>query len=249
MTEQADTPKDTDDGKRRRRRTSERAVDAPTVGYVPATPGMPAPVLADPVGDASAAYRQAIDRIQVTTSARILLITSAQTGPGATLTAINLGMAATRLGVRAVVIDGVETGDGPSRFLSTGAAPGLTDIASGSASLAEASRLLEIDRHHRLPVIAAGKDPAAAFEPADIADAVDRISEHADIVLVVVAADASENRAVALGAHADGSLLVVDEGRGANAADAADRMAAVGAPVAGIIERAVHKRQRRRRRR
>ncbi len=179
----------------------------------------------------------------------MFLVTSADQGLGPTLTSLNLAMAATRIGIRAVVIDGHESGDGPSRFLSTGSDPGLSDIAAGSATLKDASRLIQIDDRHRVPVIAAGSDPEAAFEPASIADEVDLITEHSDLVLISIGAGASTERTVALGAHADGSLLVVDEGKPhAGASEAADMLAEVGAPVIGIIERAAQKRQKGRRR-
>lgn len=230
------------------RNGGEHAVDAPTLGYVPTDPDSPAPALTDPKGDAATSYRQALDRIQAATSARILLVTPARPGNAAAVAALNLGIAATRVGLRAVVIDGAHDESGPSQYLRTGSGPGLTDLAAGTVELPEASRLMLIDEGNRLPLIPAGSaDAAADFSAADIADAVDRIHEHSDLILVVTPADAPAPRAAALGAHADGTVLVIDSAERPSAiSDAAERSSEVGAPVVGLIELAAQKRKRRR---
>ena len=236
--------------RRIRRRPSEKAIDAPTLGYIPPTPESPAPTLSDPMGDAAAAYGQALDRIQAATAAHILLVTGAIPGSGPTLAALNLGFAATRIGLRCVVIDGDTEGGGPSQYLRTGSDPGLAELASGEADLKAASRLLTMDDGGRLPVIPAGESqPGAELSPNDLAEPIDRISEHTDLVLIVIAATASEQWAAALGAHADGTLLIVDgsEQQGAVVA-AAERLAKIGAPVTGLIELAPQRRGIRRKR-
>ncbi len=196
------------------------------------------------MGDAAAAYAQALDRIQAATNARILLVIGATPGPGPTLVSLNLGFAATRIGLRAVIIDGNAEGGGPSQYLRTGAGPGLAELASGEVDLKEASRLLTIDDGSRLPMIPAGKgEPGAELSANDLAEPIDRISEHADLVLIVIATTAGEQREAALGAHADGTLLIVDGSeQQSEVVAAAERLAAIGAPVTGLIELAAQKR-------
>ena len=220
------------------RRAAENTIDAPTLGYIPPTPACPAPTLADPRGDAAAAYARALDRLQAATTAQVLLVSDAGTSPAATLAALNLGITATRAGLRIVIIDGDPSGGGISRYLRTGDGPGLAELASGAADLAEASRLLTIDAANRLPIIPAGTgDVEAEIEPAHLADPIDRISEHSDLVLIVAPASVSAQRSAALGAHADGSLLVIDVTESQRAvADAAERLTSIGAPVVGLIE-------------
>jgi tyrosine-protein kinase Etk/Wzc len=230
------------------RKRSDEGIDAPTLGYIPPDPASPTPALSDPMGDASTAYLQTLDRIQAATTARILMVAAAGTAPLATPAALNLGIAATRLGLRAVVIDGDEAGTGPSQYLRTGRGPGLTDLAAGTVDLTEASRLLTIDASNRLPMIPAGTpDSEPAFDASALADPIDRIHEHSDLILVVTSAATSEQRMEALGAHADGTLLVVNgsEQPGTVAA-AAERLASVGAPVTGLIELALPKGRKRR---
>lgn len=230
-------------GEKARRRTI--GLDAPTLGYIPPTPDTPSPVLADPMGDPASAYRKTVDRLQAAANVRVALVVGTDSGNGATLASLNLAMAAIRLGVKTVLIDGDDSGAGPSRFLRSGAAPGLTDLADGSVDLREASRLLELDADHQLPMIPAGSAVAGeAFTASDIADAVDLMSEHSDLLLICVPRDADDNRLAALGAHADASVLVVVEGdTSSHLEDEATRLADAGAPVMGIIELARRKRR------
>ena len=222
----------------RRRRPTENAVIAPTLGYIPSSSTSPTPTLSDPVSDATTAYVQAIDRIQAADGgARILLVTAPVAGNLPTHAALNLAIAATRIGLRSVVIDGDSKGRGPSRYLRTGSGPGLAELASGEAGLKEASRLIQVDADSRLPIIPAGTDAATDFAAAAIAEPINQITEHSDLVFIVTSAEASNERIAALGAHADGSLLIIDGSESQTlVGQVADRMASVGAPVTGIIE-------------
>lgn len=226
----------------------DKSVDVPTLGYIPPTPDSPAPTLTDPPGEATTAYAQALDRIQAATTAQILLVSEADAGHGATLASLNLGIVATRRGLRTVIIDGDPSGGGPSQYLHTGAGPGLADLASGESDLQESSRLLTIEPDSRLPVIPAGSTEAdGEIHAAGLADPIDQISEHSDLIFIVAPAGISDQRAAALGAHADGSLLIVD-GRESQrtVAEAVERLASVGAPVTGLIELPRPKRRKRR---
>ena len=237
-----EVPRDEGRTKRRLRRLGRRqprtdAIDAPMIGRVPPTADSPAPTLTDPGGAAAAAYRDTLERLQAATTGQILLVTGAMRNAGATTVALNLAVTATRVGLRALLIDGDTTGAGPSQFLRTGIGAGLTDLASGTADLNEASRLLAVDAETSLPVIPAGR-PGSEPEPqsAALAAAVDRISEHSDIVLIDAPLDLSFGWRAELGAHADGSVLVIGgkESR-SDLAAATSLLADVGAPIAGFI--------------
>jgi Mrp family chromosome partitioning ATPase len=220
--------------------------DAPTLGYVPATPDTPAPTLADPIGEAASAYAQLVERIGELEGARIVLVTAAVKGSGPGLAALNLAVAATRAGKRVVLIDGHADAKGPSQFLRTASGPGLADLVAGRAGLRDASRLLIVERVGRFPMIPAGTwDEEEELAAADLADPIDRMSEHADLVLVVVPGDASAERTTSLGAHADGSLLIVHGGESAGALHtAAQELSAAGAPIVGLVELAPPRRGR-----
>lgn len=234
-------------GRQRGKQPRDGELRAPTLGYIPATPDSPVPTLAHPAGDASDAYVQVLNRLQATTPARILLV--ARTGSDRDHSAsLNLAVAATRIGLRCVLIDGDGTGQGPTRFLHTGSGPGLADLAAGAVDLKAASRMLTIDADNRVPMIPAGTaDAPGAFDATAIADAIDAVSEHSDLVFIDVSASDAADRLDALGAHADGAVLVVGEKVAPRErAAAAERLASTGAPVVGLIERATAKRRKRR---
>jgi Mrp family chromosome partitioning ATPase len=235
--------------RRWRKRPTETVIEAPTLGYIPPSPTSPAPTMADPLGDTATAYLQAVDKLQTVQASGILLVTSVTEGShGATTVGLNLAIAATRSGLRAVIIDGDESGGGPTQYLRTGTGPGLAELSAGTVSLELASRLLRIDAENRLPMIPAGSaGTEAELEAASLADPIDRISEHSDLVIIVVPVDASPQRARALAAHADGTLLVVDGREPAQeVAEAVEGLTSFGAPVIGLIELAGPRRRRRR---
>lgn len=239
-------------GSRRRfRKPASGSISAPTLGYVPAVSRAPAPTLAEPHGNAAIAYGQTIERLQAANTDDVFLVTAAGKASNAGDAALNLAVAATRHGLRTVLIDADASGEGPSRYLRTGAAPGLADLARGTAGLDEASRLLDVGEDRRLPMIPAGSDLGSApLDGSEFADAVDRITEHSDLVLLAVPPSASDGHVSALGAHADGAILVVAAGESQRATQpAADRLSSVGAPVIGLIERANGGRRGRRSRR
>lgn len=241
--------RDTGRGMRSRRPASE-SLSAPTLGYIPTGSRSPAPTLAEPDGAAAHAYSSALDRLGAATKQQVFTITSAGREAAATTVALNLAIAATRAGLRAVLIDGDPTGDGPSQFLRTGDGPGLSDLAAGTADLQGASRLLSIDENQQLPVIPSGTaEDSFDFDSADLADPIDRIGEISDLVLIDLPAGLSPRSMAALGAHAHGTILVISSRQsGKILTEAADRMAEVGVPVVGIIERADGDRKSRRRR-
>jgi tyrosine-protein kinase Etk/Wzc len=219
-----------------RRPPATEVLGAPMIGRVPPTPDSPAPTLADPGGDAATAYGESLERLQAVTTGQIFLITGERRGAESGLVALNLAVAAAGVGLRTVLIDADVTGAGPTQFLRTGDGPGLLDLAAGEADLKDASRLIAVDGTTRLPVVPRGRTESEEPQWAALAHAVDRISEHSDLLLVNLPADAADGWRSSLGAHADGSVLV-DTGRESRAdlGAAAALLADVGAPVIGFI--------------
>lgn len=195
-----------------------------------------APTLSN--GTATASYMEAVRTIHDQTTGRVVLFTSPSPGQGATTVALNVAIAATRLGRRVVLIDADTTHHGLARFLSTGPVPGLTELAAGACTLLEASRMLTIDDTRQIPLIAPG---AAHGDPSllggiGIGDAIDRISERADLVIIDAPPIGWSDATPHLAVHADGSILVVTpHGDPRAASRAAEELAEVGAPPLGFI--------------
>jgi len=217
----------------------ERLLDSPCLGSIPNDDSGPAPTLTDASSPTSMAYRDLLSAIEGQTNGQVLLVSSPAPGQGASTVALNLAISGTQRGRRIALIDGDIDGNGVSRFLSTGAVPGLTDIADGSATLADASRLWTIGPDSALPIVPSGSsnDPSeVALSGLGLAESIDKIAERADAVLIDAPPIAWDGAASSIAAHVDGTVLVTtDAATGASVADARDRLAEAGAPVIGYV--------------
>jgi LCP family protein required for cell wall assembly len=212
-----------------------KLIDLPHIGHIPATPDSPTPTLTAPGSAASVAYQRAASRLEASTKGRVLLVSGMQSGQGATTASLNLAIAATRAGRRTLLIDGDIRQARLSRFGRTGRSPGLAELSRGDAELADAARMWSIDAASRLPFIPAG----AAGSDADIdrrglAAAVEDLTTAADLVLIDTSANGDSLDA--LGALADGTLLVLPRAAGQAPIDAArQRVERAGAPAIGYV--------------
>ena len=217
----------------------QRTLDAVHLGTVADHGPGPAPTLAEPGSRASATYRELVAAIEGQTTGQVLIVSAAEPGVGASTVALNLAVAATQLGRRAVLIDGDIDSPGISRYSSSGGGIGLTDIASGEATLAEASQMWNVGNDSMLPVVTAGTHVGSAavpFDGVDLAAAFDVIGERADLVLIDAPPITKDGPTAMLAAHADGSIVVVGGVPTTESLIAArDGLADAGAPVIGFI--------------
>lgn len=215
-----------------------RSVDEPILAYVPTTEGRPTPTLSDPDSDAARAYIDAIAGLERATKGQVVLVSSSSPGLGATTVAINLATAATRMGRRAVLIDADPTG-GVSRYGRTEEVPGWIDLAAGTASLDEASRLWKVDEANSLPVIPFGSDipeRGDALAGMEIANIIDELTEHADLLVVNSAPLNWDSSLPQVATHADGTVLVITPDVDARQlSQISDQLADIGAPIIGYM--------------
>jgi len=212
---------------------------SPLLGTVPVA-ATPSPALASPRSAPARAYLEAADHLEEDTAGHILLVSSPVPGQGASTVALNLAISATRSGRKVVLIDGDVTSEGLSRFGHTEPTPGLIELAAGEATLAEASRLWTLDPDSRLPFIPSGAtdrtDKATLLRSAQLARAIDELSEHADLLLIDTAPVNWNGAAAPLAAHADGTVLVVSDSAETESITATrERLEEVGAPVIGYV--------------
>ena len=212
---------------------------SPLLGTVPVA-ATPSPALASPRSAPARAYLAAADHLEENTTGHILLVSSPVPGQGASTVALNLAISATRSGRKVVLIDGDVASEGLSRFGHTEPTPGLIELAAGEATLAEASRLWTLDPDSRLPFIPSGAtdrtDKATLLRSAQLARAIDELSEHADLLLIDTAPVNWNGAAAPLAAHADGTVLVVSDGAETESITATrERLEEVGAPVIGYV--------------
>ena len=216
-----------------------RVVGRPMVGAIPEDARSPAPTLAYPESQAAAAFRRAAADLEAHTTGQVVLVTSAGPGQGSTTVALNLAVSATQAGRRVLLVDGDTAGRGLSRYLGTGPSPGLTELATGEASLKEAARLWTVPPSSLMPVVPAGSqagDAEDVLQGEALAHAIDSVTERADLVLIDSAPILWNGASRPLAAHADGTLLVVNESAdSATVARAKERLASAGAPVLGYV--------------
>ncbi|MEE8130746.1 MAG: hypothetical protein V3T48_10675, partial [Vicinamibacterales bacterium] len=185
----------------------QRTLDTVHLGTVADHGPGPAPTLAEPGSPASATYRALVAAIEGQTTGQVLIVSAAEPGGGVSTVALNLAVAATQLGRRAVLIDGDIESPGISRYSSSGGGTGLTDIASGAATLVEASQMWNVGDDSLLPVVTAGTHAgrdAVPFDGVDLAAALDVIGERADLVLIDAPPITNGGATAMLAAHADG---------------------------------------------
>lgn len=203
---------------------------------IPVDTSGPAPTLNNPA--AMDRYTALLREIEGHTTGQILLISSPGPGQGASTVALNLAIAATMAGRRTMLVDADPSPNGLGRFLSTGSSPGLAEVAAGTATLAEATRMWNLADGTRFPMLPSGDSlsDAAGLDGVLVANAMDTVAERADLILIDVPPVLWSSATPKLGAHADGTILVI-----ADSADPAAVTAAIhgldkaGAPVLGYV--------------
>lgn len=216
----------------------DKAVAEPVIAYVPTSEGAPTPILADPDSATAQVYLNAIEALERATKGQVIMVSSARPGLGATTIAINLAVAATRMGRRVVLID-ADPGGGLSEYGRAASVPGWMDLATGTADLREATRFWKIDEANTLPVIPIGTDieeRREALTSFTLADIVDTLTEQADLLIVNTAPVGWDASLDAVATHADGTLLVVTpevDPRGL--AELGRQLTEMAAPIVGYV--------------
>ncbi len=203
---------------------------------IPVDNSGPAPTLSDT--NATDRYTGLLREIEGQTTGRILLVSSPGPGQGASTVALNLAIAATKAGRRVMLVDADPSPNGLGRFLSMGSSPGLSDVADGSATLSEAARMWDLADGTRFPMLPSG-DALSTVEGLAgvlVADALDTVGERADLIIIDVPPVLWSKATPALGAHADGTILVVaDSADPSSVTSAITDLESAGAPVVGYV--------------
>ena len=210
--------------------------DLTLLGAIPSDETGPAPALSD--SDGADRYTGLLGEIEGHTTGRVLLVSSAAPGHGASTVALNLAIAAARAGRRVMLVDADSSANGLGRFLSSGISPGLSDVAAGTATLVEATRMWDLDDGTSFPMLPSGDGTTGqdALAGLLVADALDSVSEHADLILIDVPPVLWSESTPELGKHADGTILVLsDNAQPATVSRAITHLADIGAPVVGYV--------------
>ena len=206
------------------------------LGSIPADDSVPAPTLTD--SEVADHYTGLLGEVEGHTTGGVLLVSSASPGHGASTVSLNLAIAAAAAGRRVMLVDADSSPNGLGRFLSSGSSPGLSDIASGDATLAEATRMWTLDDGTRFPMLPSGEGRTNQADLAGLllADALDTVSERADLILIDVPPVLWSEATPELGRHADGTILVLSDSAQPEAVSSAiSHLGQAGAPVVGYV--------------
>ena len=223
-----------------------RALKAPLLGSVPnfeelgletGLPTVDAPKT--PAGEAYQFLVGAMAFALAESGGRSVVLTSASPDDGKTVTCLNLAVAAAQDGRDVVLIDADTRVRGLTRLLSAPETGGLPALADMRRDLAEVLIPLTVDEQRYVPFVPAralGDDTAAFFRTPGFRQAIDRLREVSDLIIVdspplLLAADAS-----AIATNVDGIVVVVSRGTSLKLLEEMrERLDRIGTPVLGYV--------------
>lgn len=219
---------------------------APVVGHIPQITtrrGREVPALitltepGHPAGEAFRTLRTNVAFLNVARKRRSLLVTSVAMGEGKTTVATNLAIAAAQAGTRVVLIDGDVRRPRVHERFGQPNGPGLSDVLLTGE---DPARFVVDVGIENLRIMTAGQKPPNGPEllgSRRMGDLLADLEDVADLVLIDGPPVLGLADALNLSALARGTLLVIDVNgpRSRNVRSTAQRLAAVGGSLAGIV--------------
>jgi tyrosine-protein kinase len=176
------------------------------------------PALTDPGSTAAEAYQFVVASLGFALQeapGAMVVVTSANKGDGKSITTLNLAAAAAKEGRRVLMVDADERMRGLTNHSAAAPSPGLTDLALKTASMDECTRLWPAPDGLRLSLVPAGsalEDTAGFFRTTAFQDAMKKVREGSDLLLVDSPPMLAVSDTSAIAAQADGIVLVVLKG-------------------------------------
>jgi capsular exopolysaccharide synthesis family protein len=179
----------------------------------------------DEVSEAIGRLRTSFDFANAESPAKVVMVTSAGPKEGKSTTVTNLAIALARTGRHVVLVDLDLRRPSLGRFLRLPAGPGISDLASRNAELADVlqpvgvtalrTRVAPIGTadsgQGRLEVMTAGRtrvEPSTFVESAGLTDALHKLAAYAEIVLLDAPPILATGDAMALTGKVDAVLLI-----------------------------------------
>ncbi|WP_157965916.1 tyrosine-protein kinase domain-containing protein [Euzebya rosea] len=223
-----------------------RMLKAPLLGTVPSFDELglegSVPTVEAPKSPAGEAYQFLVGALAFAlaeSGGRSVVLTSASPVDGKTVTCLNLAVAAAQDGRAVVLVDADTRVRGLTRRLAAKDTGGLPALADSRNDLADIVVPLTADEGKHVPFIPAkslGDDTAAFFRTPGFRQAISRLKDVADLIIVdspplLLASDAS-----AIATNVDGIVVVVARGTSLKLlAEMRERLDRIGTPVLGYI--------------
>lgn len=171
---------------------------------------------------------------------RVVTLTSPAPGEGKTTSAVNLAATLARRGRSVLLVDGDLRCGVVGATLGVPQAPGLSELLTGQAALADVVHPVRLDDATELHVMAGGRvppDPARLLASDEMRALLARLRGEFDAVVLDAPPVNLVIDAALLGNASDGVVMVVRSGATSADAlrDAVQHLQAVGAPVLGVV--------------
>lgn len=146
---------------------------------------------------------------------RIVVLTSPMPGDGKSSTACNLSFVLAQRGVKVVLVDADLRRGALADAYGVSRIPGLSEVLTDQAELADAMRSVDVDAEHRFALLPAGfapPNPAELLGMDRMKSLLEELAEKHDMVIVDAPPLNLVTDAAILGALGDGVILVVRAG-------------------------------------
>ena len=199
------------------------------------------------VREARTAMAEAYARLQVNLAfarprepVRVVTLTSPTPGEGKTTSALNLAATLARRGRSVLLVDADLRCGTIAATLEVPQHPGLSELLTGQATLAEVLRTVLLDDETELHVLAGGRtppDPARLLASGEMRELLQGLRATFEAVVIDAPPVNLVTDAAVLGTASDGVVMVVRSGTTSQDAlrDAVQHLEAVGAPVLGVV--------------
>jgi polysaccharide biosynthesis transport protein len=166
-----------------------------------------------------------------------IAVASAVAGEGRTTTAANLAIAYAQYGTRVVLIDSDLREPSLHKLFGVPRAPGLTDLFSGTAPLADALRSTAVDHISLLPAGSPSSDTGEMINEPELRALLDNLSSFGEVIIIDTPPALEAADATVIGRTADACVLVVRAGvtERTLVRQAQEQLTRVGAHVLGAV--------------
>lgn len=190
-----------------------------------------------PRAEAFRVLRTNLQFIDVDSSSKVFIMTSPLPGDGKSTTAVNLAITLAQAGQRTVLIEGDLRRPKTSEYLGLESKVGLTTVLIGKVDLDDAIQPWGDDGLHVIASGAIPPNPAELLQSRQMAQVLERLRRHYDVVLIDAPPLLPVADAAVLSRQADGAILVVRHSKTTKdqVAAAADRLASVDAELLGTV--------------
>ena len=161
-----------------------------------------------PIAEAYRGLRVSVAHLQAQDNLHVVGVTSAKSGDGSALVAVNLAQSYAQLGKRVLLIEADMRTPSVKNLLGLTSELGLSEVLAGVATLEEAL-VKDVAGVDVLPVVSTPENPAELLAGSTFASLVDSVAGGYDLVLVLSAAMGEVSDASVVAGSVDGYLTVV----------------------------------------